>query len=93
MLSAGLPVVGTAKAARGYGDPSGITVVPMPHSLNDTTTAGGAMAAALVSLHEDSAAWGAAQAAALSRTAELGAALRGGADVDVILRACGVAET
>lgn len=91
MMAAGLPVVGTAKAARGYaprlapGDLPGIHVAAsLP-----------AMAQALVALHEDAAAWAEAQAAALAHAAELGWAADGGgergrgADVDVLLRACG----
>lgn len=89
MIAAGLPVVGTAKAARGYAgradprDPSGIAVAA---SL-------GAMAAELVSLHESEGAWVRAQAAALGHAAELGGA--GGVpgqaqDIRVLLQACGV---
>lgn len=92
MLAAGLPVVGTAKAARGYGgrsdprEPSGIVVAPSLH----------AMAAELVFLHESEGAWGRAREAALGHAADLG----GGAefegapglarDVQVLLQACGV---
>jgi hypothetical protein len=87
MMAAGVPVVGTAKAVRGYaprtqpGSRPGaeVTVMPGVGGAQPPALAGGtgtmrSMVDALVALHEDEGEWEAAHAAALAHAAELNAA-------------------
>jgi glycosyltransferase involved in cell wall biosynthesis len=61
-LAHGVPVVGSEKGVRGYGDAgAGYRVAAAPDAVAD----------ACVELHEDAAAWAAASAAALEATARL----------------------
>lgn len=87
MLAAGLPVVGSPKAARGYAIGRDVNTTPGVLVANSA----GDWASALISLHEGEAAWSTAQLMALNHAAELGSRDQGGrayVAVAALLEAC-----